>query len=87
VDPKSKAAIEQTYDSAYEFTNGKQLTHKLLNLNKRPTAIMACNDLTAFGVINELHEQGIDVPGQMSVIGFDNIEFSQMVNPRRSSEI
>jgi DNA-binding LacI/PurR family transcriptional regulator len=52
--------------------NGKQLVRHLLNLKERPTAIMTCNDLTAFGVIIELNEQGIDVPGEMSVIGFDN---------------
>jgi LacI family transcriptional regulator len=74
-------ASEETYGSAYEFNNGKQLVRNLLNLSEPPTAIMTCNDLTAFGVINELNERGIDVPGEMSVIGFDNIEFSQMVAP------
>jgi DNA-binding LacI/PurR family transcriptional regulator len=78
---ESRTSAEENYGSAYEFTNGKQLVRNLLNLSERPTAIMTCNDLTAFGVINELNEQGIDVPGEMSVIGFDNIEFSQMVSP------
>jgi LacI family transcriptional regulator len=37
--------------------------------------------LTAFGVINELASQGIRVPDDISVMGFDNIEFSRMVTP------
>jgi DNA-binding LacI/PurR family transcriptional regulator len=78
---ESQASAEENYGSAYEFTNGKQLVRNLLKLSEPPTAVMTCNDLTAFGVINELNEQGIDVPREMSVIGFDNIEFSQMVTP------
>ncbi|SFK74181.1 transcriptional regulator, LacI family [Paenibacillus sp. 1_12] len=78
---EAEEGLENTYSSAFEFNIGKQLAHRLMKLDKRPTAIMTCNDLTAFGVISELKEQGIDVPGQISVVGFDNIEFSQMSNP------
>ncbi|MCZ8512169.1 LacI family DNA-binding transcriptional regulator [Paenibacillus filicis] len=67
--------------NAYEFRNGRELVRKLLDLDDRPTAILACNDLTALGIINELHFQGVEVPNQISVIGFDNIELSQMVVP------
>lgn len=69
------------YDGIYEFGNGRRQTRKLLQLTNRPTAIFACNDMTAFGVINELDAHDMKVPDDMSVIGFDNIEFSQMVTP------
>lgn len=69
------------YDGIYEFSNGRMQTRKLLQLADRPTAIFACNDMTAFGVINELDAHGMKVPDDMSVVGFDNIEFSQMVTP------
>lgn len=78
---ESKVSEGETYSSAFEFTNGKNLVRNLLHLDQPPTAIMTCNDLTAFGVINELGAEGIDVPGQISVIGFDNIELSQMLTP------
>lgn len=71
----------ELYDGIYEFDNGKRLTRNLLKLPDPPTAIFACNDMTAFGVIHELAAQGLRVPQDVSVIGFDNIEFSQMVNP------
>ncbi|TDF93213.1 LacI family DNA-binding transcriptional regulator [Paenibacillus piri] len=78
---ESEDSEDISYGSAFEFTNGKLLTRKLLHMAERPTAILACNDLTAAGVINELGEYGIEVPGQISVIGFDNIELSQMLTP------
>lgn len=72
---------KELYDGLYEFENGRKLTRRLLALEERPTAIFACNDLTAFGVINELAASGIRAPDDISVMGFDNIEFSQMVTP------
>lgn len=69
------------YDEIYEFNNGKQLARKLLQLDALPTAVFACNDLTAIGAIQEFTTQGITVPEDISVVGFDNIEFGQMVMP------
>lgn len=72
---------EKAYEGIYEFDNGKLLARKLLSIPEIPTAIFACNDMTAFGVMNELSAQGIQVPREISVMGFDNIEFGQMVTP------
>ncbi|UQZ83697.1 Catabolite control protein A [Paenibacillus konkukensis] len=64
-----------------EFENGKLLTRRLFDLDELPTAVFACNDMTALGVINELTAHGVKIPEQMSVVGFDNIDFSQMIAP------
>ncbi|OUS75018.1 hypothetical protein B1748_19135 [Paenibacillus sp. MY03] len=71
------------YDGKYEFNNGKKLAKQLLELSpdKRPTAILACNDSTAMGVMYELREQGVRVPDDMSVMGFDNVDLSIMTAP------
>lgn len=45
------------------------------------TAIFAVNDITAMGIMHGLINSGVNVPGDISIIGFDNIEFSAMVNP------
>jgi LacI family transcriptional regulator len=76
-----EAGQEEAYNGTYEFENGRRLTRKLLGLSSPPSAIFACNDMTAFGVINELGFHGISVPHDISVVGFDGIEFGQMITP------
>ncbi len=65
-----------------EFDTGKMLTARLLGRPVPPTAIFACNDMMAFGVIRELSERNIRVPQDISVIGFDGIDLGQMINPQ-----
>lgn len=77
----SQVSEGDSYGGTFEFTNGKMLARNMLNVTEHPTAIITCNDLTAFGAINELNAQGIEVPGQISIVGFDNIELSQMITP------
>ncbi|HEY5523796.1 MAG TPA: substrate-binding domain-containing protein, partial [Clostridium sp.] len=49
---------------------------------KFPIAVFACNDLMAFGVMNACKKMGYQVPNQVSVIGFDNIAISNLVEPK-----
>ena len=51
-----------------------RLTRELLALPEPPTAIFACSDTQAIGVLEAAREIGIEVPAQLSVIGFDDIE-------------
>jgi LacI family transcriptional regulator len=45
------------------------------------TAVFSCNDDTAFGVIAAAQELGLKVPGDLSVIGFDNIDLASEYKP------
>lgn len=72
---------EELPDGTYEFQNGRKLAAMFMQLSPRPTAILAINDLTACGIMRGLIENGIKVPRDVSVIGFDNIELSAMVSP------
>jgi LacI family transcriptional regulator len=72
---------EELEDGTYEFENGRRLAGMFLELTDRPTAILAINDLTAVGVMHELAAHNVKVPDDVSVMGFDNIEFSAMVSP------
>ena len=47
----------------------------------RPTALFAANDAMAVGALLALHESGIDVPGDISVVGFDDIPIARYVTP------
>ena len=61
--------------------SGRQCAVELLQLNSRPTAIFACNDMMAIGVLRGAYELGIAVPDELSVIGFDDISLASFVTP------
>lgn len=65
----------------YTRSRGAICTHELLSLPQSPTAIMAANDETAFGVYDAARERGVLIPEQLSVIGFDNTLESASVYP------
>lgn len=62
--------------------NTEILFEKLLDKEKRPTAVLACNDLMAIGILNVCSKLGINVPEDMSIIGFDNTILSSVTRPR-----
>lgn len=53
--------------------------------DSRPTAVLASNDLTAIGAIEAIHERGLSIPGDISVMGFDNILLSAYMSPSLST--
>lgn len=63
--------------------DGFRVASTLLSLpiEKRPTAILAFNDLMAIGVIHAIRTFGLSVPNDISVVGFDNIYVSFHTNP------
>jgi LacI family transcriptional regulator len=60
---------------------GERALEQLMNLAKIPTAIMCSNDMTALGVMRKSFAVGIDVPQDLSVIGFDNIRIAEYLSP------
>jgi len=54
---------------------------KLLSLPDRPTAIFAANDVSAMGVYQAAKEFGLEIPKDLSVIGFDNLRDAACLNP------
>ena len=72
-------AYEQRGD--YLLHTGQALCRRLMELPQPPTAIFCANDEMAFGVIHELRDMGFDVPGDVSVVGFDDIYLSQAFYP------
>jgi LacI family transcriptional regulator len=61
--------------------DGYTATRALLALSEPPTAIFAGNDRQAAGVYRAIHEAGMTIPGDMSVIGFDNLPFTELLSP------
>jgi len=69
----------------YTFETGYQAGLELLNLSPRPTAIFAANDEMAVGVYKAASELGLSIPGDLSVIGFDDAPIAARVIPGLSS--
>jgi LacI family transcriptional regulator len=65
----------------YSAEAGLRCARQLLNLPLPPTAIFAGNDQSALGVYQAAQEAGLSIPGDLSIIGFDNIPDAALVNP------
>ncbi|WP_256761175.1 LacI family DNA-binding transcriptional regulator [Cohnella sp. WQ 127256] len=61
--------------------DGKIAASLLLQSDSRPTAIFCCNDILAIGALQAAKENGVRVPEQLSIIGFDNTLLSTVVSP------
>jgi LacI family transcriptional regulator len=66
-----------------DFTeeSGFSAGRRLAELDPRPTAVFAANDSMAVGVLASLTSAGVNVPVEMSVVGFDDIPIARYVNP------
>ena len=60
---------------------GRRQARELLALAQPPTAIVAGNDPQAFGVLQALGERGLRAPGDVSVIGFDDVPVASWATP------
>lgn len=80
---EAKIPIEPDYiqEAGFERNSGYQAAKRLLRMLPRPTAIFACNDLMALGVLLAAKELGLHCPDDLSVVGFDNLEFSELTAP------
>ena len=65
----------------FTVNGGYEHGRELLARQDRPTAIFAGSDMQALGVLRAAREQGIDVPGQLSVVGYDDLPLAAWVDP------
>jgi DNA-binding LacI/PurR family transcriptional regulator len=69
----------------HRIDGGERAMAQLLRLRQPPTAVMASNDLTAIGMMRAIHAAGLHVPEDISVMGFDDIEISNYLQPPLST--
>ncbi len=70
---------ELVVTSGWNWQEGRQAALQLLSLEKRPTAIFAASDMQAIGVLEAARSLHMNVPGDLSVIGYDGIEISELL--------
>ncbi|HHW12874.1 MAG TPA: LacI family transcriptional regulator [Firmicutes bacterium] len=76
---------ELVVESEFISANGYDLMKRLLALRERPTAVIACDDLLAFGAIKAIHEAGLKVPVDIAVAGINNVPLAEFYNPPLTS--
>ena len=72
-------------ESNSSFDEGRSLTHAMLEQDPGFTALMAFDDLTAFGAVRALRNFGRSVPEDCSVLGFDDVPYAALFNPSLST--
>jgi len=65
----------------FSVDGGIKAMEKILKLEDRPTAIFCMGDEIAVGAMQTIKEAGLNVPDDFSIVGFDDIEISQYLNP------
>ena len=80
-----EAAVELDRDSVVEgdfhMRSGFEGARQLMSRQQKPDAIMAATDVMAIGALRYLLQAGLRVPEDVSVVGFDNIELTRLVEP------
>lgn len=69
----------------HTLEGGVKAMQLLLASHKRPTAVVCSNDMTALGVMHKCHEEGVSIPADLSLVGFDDIKLAQFVLPPLTS--
>lgn len=69
------------YEGDFRLEGGRCAAREMFNSSEIPTAVVAANDMMALGVIEECHTRGLQVPGDISIVGFDDIAFASLSNP------
>lgn len=65
----------------YGFDTGVKALNQLMSLENKPTAILCASDIMALGVMRGAAEKGISVPDDLSVTGFDDVDYTKMFHP------
>jgi LacI family transcriptional regulator len=81
LDQKLIADLPDSRDPLSSFQMGQRLTEDLIKQKHAFTALLAFDDMTAFGAVRALNKHGIRVPEQCSVIGFDDVAPSALCTP------
>ncbi len=81
LDPRLTVDLPESRDPISSFETGYKLTEDMLKAKRAFTALMAFDDMTAFGAIRALTRAGLRVPEQCSVVGFDDVGASSLCTP------
>ena len=76
---------ESIIEVPYQIQGARIALKKLLQINPKISAVVCGNDVLAIGALLEAQSQGIKIPYQCSILGFDNLELSRHIQPSLST--
>lgn len=76
-------AVDERLLLRTEFSEqgGYQAMDRLLSLERKPTAIIAANDVVAMGLLTKAEEAGVAIPGDIAIVGYDDIPAARLLRP------
>ena len=69
------------FDAENSLDGGRRAARQILECTKRPTAVFCVSDELAIGCMHEFQRAGLQVPDDISVVGFDDIRYAEVTNP------
>ncbi|WP_438349232.1 LacI family DNA-binding transcriptional regulator [Paenibacillus sp. FA6] len=72
---------EYLLQGSYDMESGYQALERLIELESRPTAVFCSNDDMAIGAMRAAFDHGINIPNELSIVGFDDIGFAHYMTP------
>ncbi|SCK57253.1 substrate-binding domain-containing protein, partial [Streptomyces sp. WMMB 322] len=68
--------LRQVEAGRLDVAAGRDAGARLLGMSPRPSGVFCANDLLALGVLQALYGAGVSVPGEVALVGYDDIEFA-----------
>lgn len=65
----------------FKQASGYRMAAELLAMERPPSAIFTTNNLMTLGALNAIHEQGLTIPDDISILGFDDLSWAPSLNP------
>ncbi|MDH3640199.1 MAG: substrate-binding domain-containing protein, partial [Gammaproteobacteria bacterium] len=72
---------EWLIERRYSVSSGRAAFRQIMSIGTRPTAIICGNDVLAFGAVIEAQAMGFNIPSDISITGFDDLELSSQISP------
>ncbi len=69
-------------EGSFDHNGGYGCMKRLLKLEERPSAVFAANDIMAIGAVSAILEEGLRIPKDISIVGFDDISYASMMYPK-----
>jgi DNA-binding LacI/PurR family transcriptional regulator len=85
LEAKLPISLDYIQETTFDKQGGHAKAMTLLRMLPRPTAFFAGNDMIALGILLAIREIGLRCPEDISVLGFDNLDFAETTSPSLSS--